>query len=107
MSIKGIDAQIMITRAAQLAKENSTIVRKDELTQEYLAAQQKAAGERDQKAVLRSAEAEGAPVHLEKDGKSGHGRDRKQNEKRDWEESAGDPAGTLVPSVEQKIDITI
>ena len=68
MSIKGIDAQIMIMRSAELARETSNQQKKRELTQDYMNIQV-AEFERQKKQMVQKAnESEKLRLQTDKDG---------------------------------------
>lgn len=108
MSIKGIDTQMMITRAAELTNEASVQVRKGDMSQEFLAIHQKAVAEHDQQSVKGPQKAEQADVKLDQDGSgsgaasSGGGRGSGQRE-----DDRPDPLDQLVPGGQNTIDIKI
>jgi len=72
MSIKGIDTQLMITRATDFVKETSNIQRHPEQTQAFTAAQTKAESTHDQSRVKATNESEMDNVRTDADG-SGSG----------------------------------
>jgi len=72
MSIRGIDTQMMITRATDLIRETSSAQRHPETSQEFAAAQQKAESNLDQSRVSATVEAEMENIRTDVDG-SGSG----------------------------------
>ena len=72
MSIRGIDTQLMITRATDVIRETSSIQGHPETTQEHLAAQTKTDSTHDQSRVAATVEAEMDNIHTDADG-SGSG----------------------------------
>ena len=85
MSIRGIDTQIMITRSSDFVRETSNIQRHPELTQEHLAAQQKADSAQDQSRVAATVESEMENIRTDVDGEGsgaagggGSGRDEEE-----------------------------
>ena len=72
MSIRGIDTQLMITRATDVIRETSSIQRHPETTQEHLAAQTKTDSTHDQSRVSATVEAEMETIRDDVDG-SGSG----------------------------------
>ena len=72
MSIKGIDTQIMITRASDFVREASSAQRQPELNQEHAAAQHKVESTQDQSRVSATNEAEQDAIQTDADG-SGSG----------------------------------
>lgn len=107
MSIKGIDAQIMVTRTADIMRENIAVQKKPEVTQNYLAVQAKANEAHDQKRVARKTETEMPKLHTEDGGGGGgaagggHARSGKEGHESHFEEEA------LVPAEEHVIDIKV
>jgi hypothetical protein len=72
MSIRGIDTQIMITRATELVRETSNALRHPETTQNHLAAQGKIESTHDQSRVAATTESDMENVRTDVDG-SGSG----------------------------------
>ena len=68
MSIRGIDTQIMRTRATDLVRETSSAQRHPEMSQEYLAAQTKAETTQDQGRVIATMEKEMENIRTDVDG---------------------------------------
>ena len=73
MSIKGIDTQIMITRLPDNLREASTLQKRPEVAQEYLAAQAKVSDALEQNKVTATLESEMEQIRtdVEEDGASG------------------------------------
>ena len=69
MSIRGIDTQIMITRATDLVRETSSAQRHPETSQEYMAAQAKAESTHDQGRVSATVESEMENIRTDVDGR--------------------------------------
>lgn len=108
MSIKGIDAQIMITRTADIMRENTAVQKKPEVTQDYLAVQAKANDAHDQKRVSRKTEPELPKLRAEDGGgggggAAGGGGSGASKEKRDDDLDSGG----LVPPGNNVIDIKV
>ena len=72
MSIRGIDTQIMITRASDFVRETSSAQRQPEVNQEHAATQQKVESTQDQSRVSATTEAENENIRTDVDG-SGSG----------------------------------
>lgn len=107
MSIRGIDSQMMITRAADLARDSSALLKRAELTQDYLAIQAKASEAQEQKRVGRKTEVEMQKLQADKDGSgSGAAGYSNANTKRKSRDPAQDP-DTLVPPSNNVIDIRV
>jgi len=85
MSIRGIDTQIMITRATDFVRETSSIQRHPETTQEHLAAQQKIDSTIDQSRVAELTESEMENIRTDVDGE-GSGAAGGEGSERDEEE---------------------
>jgi hypothetical protein len=108
MSIKGIDAQMMITRAADLARESSALQKKAELTQDYLAIQAKANEAQEQKRIARKTEVEMQKLHPDKDGGGGGGTGGGGGSKPKNSAKKAEPdSDTLVPPGNNVIDIRV
>lgn len=69
MSIKGIDTQIMITRSAELVKESSNQLKKNELMQDYMNIQAAEFERQKKQGVLKASEA--GELRLHQDGENG------------------------------------
>ena len=85
MSIRGIDTQIMITRATDLIRETSSMLRQPETTQEQLAAQQKNDSTLDQSRVAATEEIENENIRTDVEGggsgaAGGEGAEREEQE---------------------------
>jgi len=90
MSIKGIDAQIMITRTPDYARDASAAHKRPEMTQEYLAAQTKisdaiakgrvAGSEHSEMETIRTDVDGGAGGTYEGQGEGKHGEDGEDGE---------------------------
>ncbi|MDR0490922.1 MAG: hypothetical protein LBH28_06730 [Oscillospiraceae bacterium] len=107
MSIKGIDSQIMITRAADLARDSSALQKKPELTQEYLAIQAKANEAQVQKRVSRKTEVEMQKLRPDKDGGGSGGGGGNASGDRSSERKNELDSDTLVPPGNNVIDIKV
>jgi hypothetical protein len=104
MSIKGIDAQIMVARTAEFAKESDHQVRRDGLMQDYQAVQSKLASEAEKRVVVKTAKSETAALHADGHGaRSGGGAGGRGREPKD----APEDALVFIPGEEHKIDIVI
>lgn len=68
MSIKGIDAQIMVTRTAELAKESSNQLKKNELSQEYMNIQAAEFERQKKQTAPKTNAAENPRLHPDRDG---------------------------------------
>lgn len=107
MSLKGIDAQIMVTRTADMAREAVTQLKSGERMQEFLAVQAKEMAEREKSMVSELDKSEKPELRSDKDG--GSARDS-------YTPSGGGRKGApddillidpLVPGEEHLIDITL
>lgn len=109
MSIKGIDAQLMVTRAAEYAKESSVQQRKNELLQDYLSVQAKVAETQEKQKVAKTVQAEAAGIQLDKDaeGYGGHGYDSSSEEPSDETDRNQELLNQLLDTEEHAIDIKV
>lgn len=105
MSIKGIDAQLMVTRAADLAKDSSTQLKKNELMQDYLAVHAKAVEHQEQTKVAKAIESQQVSINKDKDKDSSPG-SQDQNPKKTPEDEALEELDTYI-SDSSTIDIKI
>ena len=109
MSIKGIDAQIMITRTADFARESIAAQRKPEITQDYLSVQAKANEAQELRKVIKKSDAELQKLRPEDGGGSGAGGSGGgSGSHAESEEQNGElEPGTLVPLEKHMIDIKV
>lgn len=68
MSIKGIDAQIMIARAPDFVKEANAQLKTGDRMQSFLAEQAKAEAEHDKSSIGRTEQTSGPELHLGEEG---------------------------------------
>jgi len=108
MSIKGIDAQIMITRTAELARDSSAQLRRNELMQDYLAAQTRALETQEKKSVAKTLNTQKGELRPDND-REGNGRDWSGDEReaREREQADQEQLAQLAPTGPHTIDITI
>jgi len=109
MSVRGIDTQIMVTRSADYSRDVGAMAKKPELTQEQLAAIQKANAAIEQKKIKETSESEMDKLRTDKDGDSsgsggftGGGSEKEQSD-----ESSQHSKNMLVPPGNNVIDIKI
>ena len=109
MSLKGIDAQMMITRSPDFARDASAMLKKPELTQEHLATQQKINDAHDQTKVVKTAESEMDKIRTDVDGGGGSGYDSfaDDSESDEEEQDQGPDSGMDVAPGNNYIDIRI
>jgi len=109
MSIKGIDAQMMITRATELTKDSSAQLRKNELMHDYLAAQTRAIETRENQSVARTLKPQEIEIHLNNDreGSGGWTGPDGEREAEEREQADQDRLAQLAPIDPHTIDITI
>jgi len=109
MSIRGIDTQIMITRATDLVRETSVTQRHPETSQEYLAAQAKAESSQDQSRVTATTESEMENIRTDVDGGGSGAAGGEGSGQNEEEMTQAQKAELLVAPAdhEQLIDITI
>jgi len=109
MSIRGIDTQIMITRATDVVRETSSMLRHPEAAQEHLASQTKINSAQDQSKVAATIEAEMENIRTDVDGE-GTGAAGGEGSKRGEDELSEEQDAELLvaPSdITHIIDITI
>ena len=106
MAIRGIDAQHMVTRAAEFMKDSSQQLRKNELLQDYLAVQSKVIDEKDKKTVSRTLETEKTGLHPDQGGGGSAGYGQAQKKSAGKAETSEDAANT-VPAGQNIIDIKV
>ena len=106
MSIKGIDAQHMVTRAAEFVKDASVQQRKNELLQDYLTVQSKVVDAQEKQKVPKTLETEKMRMHPDQDGGGGYGGTAQKDAKSNKDEEQT-PAGHAVPAEQHIIDIKV
>ena len=109
MSIKGIDAQIMITRLPDNVRDMSASQKRAEVAQEYLAAQGKVRDAHDQSRVAKAQESEMERTRTDADKESsgGNGGSEGEGEKTGREDKYDTAQELLVPPGNNVIDIKI
>lgn len=109
MSIKGVDAQIMVARTAEFSKDNTAEARRGELFQNSMAAQGKELEAQGGRTVARTEDIE--QVEIRNDERRRGGEDRRKNDRRrqGGRRQAAVSDGELPAGVGQqhKIDIKI
>jgi len=109
MSIRGIDTQIMITRATDFVRDASTTQRHPEVSQEHAALQAKADSAHDQSRVTATTESEMENIRTDVDGE-GSGAAGGEGSQREEEEMTEEQKAELLVAPadhDQIIDITI
>ena len=66
--LKGIEAQLMVTRTADLARDAGAMQRKNDLVRDYLALQTQALAEQEKKQAPKTLNAQEAVIHKDKQG---------------------------------------
>ena len=109
MSIKGIDAQIMITRLPDNVRDMSASQKRTEVAQEYLAAQGKVRDAHDQSRVTRTQETEMERIRtdVDKESSGGSGGSEEEGGKAGKEDKYDTTPELLVPPGNNVIDIKI
>jgi len=106
MSIKAIETQAMVARSPDYARDNSAMAKKPELTQEFLAAQQKATAEQNQSRIQQSTETEMDNIRTDDEGNPDGTGDGGTGHRRRKEDKQADN-DMLVPAGNNVIDIKI
>ena len=109
MSIRGIDTQIMITRATDFVKDTSAIQRHPETSQEHLANQGKIESTIDQSRVKETTESEMENIRTDVDG-GGSGAAGGEGSEQEEEEMTEEQKKELLvapANYDQIIDITV
>ena len=109
MSIRGIDAQIMVSRSPDLARDASAMMKRPEVTQEFLAVQKKMSDAHDQSRVKGTEQAEMENIRTDVDGGSGsaHGGTGGGTGKDEDEVESEIAKSMLVPPGNNVIDIRV
>jgi len=108
MSIKGIDAQIMITRTPDFARDASTAQKRPEMTQSFLAAQTKMSDAIAQGRVAGTEQSEMEMIRTDVDGGSGNEYEGEGEGKKGKDEKEGEiPQNLRVPPGNNIIDIRV
>ena len=104
MSIKGIEAQMMVARSVEYMKDSAAIQKKSELTQDYQTVLARVDEQRDQMKVAKTLEADQIKLHPDEGGGNGGGAGDGSGEAGKGNESSPD---MLVPPGDNIIDITV
>ena len=109
MSIRGIDAQMMITRSPDFVRDASAMQKKPEMMQEHLAAAQKINDAQDQTKVSKTAESGMEKIRADDDGGTagGYGGGGGGSEESEDEQGDRPDSGLYVAPGNNTIDITI
>lgn len=108
--IKGIDAQIMIQKSVDYAKQMSDHVNRAEQGKDFMTQMEKAKVARDAETVNKTDEAEQGRIRREKESGGGGGRETEQRQTREEEASADDIGSKLTEKEKMlgsEIDINI
>ena len=105
MSIKGIDAQMMVTRSAEAARSSAQSTHKNELFQNQMSALGKAQDNQESRTVVKTDKPEQAGINRDGEGGAGAYQDAPGQKKR----KKDDPNELLSAgfAAEHKIDIKI
>ena len=107
MSIKGIDAQIMVARTTDYVRDTSSLQKRPEVMQEHLATREKINDAQDQSKVIKTMETETELDKLRPDeGGGGGGYSGNQNADREQKDIENDP-DMFVPPGNSTIDIRV
>lgn len=96
----------MVTRTAEMTKDSSVQMKRNELMQDFLSVQNKAMEEHDQHAVTETTKSEEAALHADKEA-DGHGYEASERQKKEDETEKGSEPEHLVPAETHIIDITV
>ena len=109
MSIRGIDTQIMITRASDFVRETSSAQRQPEVAQEHLATQTKAESAQDQSRVAATTETENEEIRtdVDEDGSGAAGGEGSQRREDESDEDVPPELAVAPAAHDQLIDITV
>jgi 23S rRNA-/tRNA-specific pseudouridylate synthase len=111
MSIRGIDGQMMINRTTEYTRDASAQIKQGEVTQDYLALQNKVLAEQQREQVTHLEGKESAGVRLEErkepEGQSGRKRKKKQPAKAEpQDEFVPDDPSVGIP-LPKRLDIEV
>lgn len=87
MSIRGVDAHLMIARAPDFAKEASEQQKVSDRMQNFMAAQAKAEAEKEQTTIAKTEETQKPELHLENESEDNGGAGSSSKKKRNKKES--------------------
>ena len=105
--LKGIEAQLMVTRTADLARDASALQRKNDLTRDFLAVQAQALTNQEKQQIAQTLNAQEVVVHKDKQEKGQQGQAEQSGEEKHYDEEINDEY-ILPPSENQTtIDIKI
>jgi hypothetical protein len=97
----------MITRVADFAKDSSSMLKKNELMQDYFAVQAKTADHIDQSKVAKSLEGQKAYVEKDKEKEGQSGQKRGSKKQNDGNENVSGAINDFMPDSNCTIDIKI
>lgn len=78
--LKGIEAQLMVTRTAELARDADAILRKNDLVRDYLALQTQALAELEKGQVAHTPKAQSVVFHKDKQGRNRQDLEEQEND---------------------------
>ncbi|MDR1588981.1 MAG: hypothetical protein LBS51_02185 [Oscillospiraceae bacterium] len=107
MSLKGIDAQIMVTRTTDASRESSRMAYRGELAQDYLSVQARVESDVGRERVAKTTKPEQAEFHPDDGGGSGAADDGGADAGGGEQRGASTGDEYLVPAEEHIIDIRI
>ena len=104
--LKGIEAQLMVTRTAELAREAGALQRKNDLVRDYLALQTQALADQEKLQVAQVVKAQAVVTHRDKQGGGQQEQAEREGEPRElWAED--DEYNLAPPENCHAIDIKI
>ena len=104
--LKGIEAQLMVTRTADLAREAGALQRKNDLARDYLAVQAQSLAELERKQVTQALRTQNIVLHTDKHG-GGRQAYQEQEGDKNYGETEGDEYILLPPEAQSTIDIKV
>ena len=105
--VNGIDTQMMITRLPDNVNQASSLLKRPEIAQEFLATQSKVNDAIDQERVAGTQESEMEHIRTDVDGESQSGANEDDNRKSGKESKNEQVRDLLVPPGNNKIDIMV
>lgn len=91
MSIRGIDAQLMLSRTPDFARDASAQLKTGDKVQDFLAVQAQAEAEHEKSSVVKSEEAPKSELHLGDEGSLGQEYSGSGGSKKDKDKKKDDP----------------
>ena len=105
--LKGIEAQMMVTRTADLARDANALQRKNDLARDYLAIQTKTLTDQEKQQVAQTLNVQEVMIHKDKQEKGQQKQEEQSGEEKTFAEETTDdyivPPSENHPTIDIKI----